>query len=160
MKSDDGDTYVLDEVDRGILFALQRDARRITHDEISEEVGVAASTVRNRIANLEGTGVIEGYTPRINYERAGFPLRVQFTCTAPASDRTGLAENVLDVGGIVNVREMLTSERNLFVEAVAIDTSNLAAITESLNDHGLTIHSSEIISNSYAQPFNYFEYHR
>ena len=55
---------------------------------------------------------------------------------------------------------MLTSERNLFIEAVAIDTSDLAAITEALNDRGLTIHDSEIISNSYSQPFSYFEYSR
>lgn len=152
------ETYALDAVDHGILFALQRDARNVTHEEIGEEVGVAPSTVRNRIARLEGAGVIEGYAPRLDYEHAGFPLRVQFTCTAPSSDRADLAAAVLDVDGVINVREMLTSERNLFVEAVTVDTTNLAGITEALNDRGLTIHESEIIANSYSRPFNYFEY--
>jgi DNA-binding Lrp family transcriptional regulator len=37
---------------------------------------VSASTVRNRIDRLEEAGVIEGYYPKINYERANFPLHV------------------------------------------------------------------------------------
>jgi DNA-binding Lrp family transcriptional regulator len=45
-------------------------------DEIAEEVDVSASTVRNRIDRLEEAGVIEGYYPKINYERANFPLHV------------------------------------------------------------------------------------
>ena len=57
----------LDDVDRGILYALQRDARNVT---IAEEVDVSASTVRNRIGRLEDIGVIEGYYPKINSERA------------------------------------------------------------------------------------------
>ncbi|UPV77100.1 winged helix-turn-helix transcriptional regulator (plasmid) [Halorussus limi] len=52
--------FALDEVDRGILFALQRDARNTTIDEIPSNVEVAASTVRNRISNLEEAGVIKG----------------------------------------------------------------------------------------------------
>ena len=37
----------LDEVDRGILFALQHDARNTTIAEIAEEVDASATTVRN-----------------------------------------------------------------------------------------------------------------
>lgn len=39
--------------------------------------------VRNRITALENAGVIKTYTPELDYERAGFSLRVQFICTAP-----------------------------------------------------------------------------
>lgn len=158
MDRESDESHALDAVDRGILFALQRDARNVTHEEIGKEVGVAPSTVRNRIARLEGAGVIEGYAPRLDYERAGFSLRIQFTCTAPSSDRAALAEGTLDVDGVINVREMLTSERNLFVEAIAVDTTDLAGIAEALSDRGLTVHESEIIASSHSQPFNYFGY--
>jgi len=57
----------LDEVDRGILFVLQQDARNTTIAEIADEVEVSSSTVRNRIDRLEDEGVIEGYYPKINY---------------------------------------------------------------------------------------------
>lgn len=50
--------YELDEVDRGILYLLQKDARHNTNKEIGDAVGVSPGTVRNRIENLEEAGVI------------------------------------------------------------------------------------------------------
>ena len=48
----------LDDVDRGILFLLQEDARNTTIAEIAAEVEVSNSTVRNRIERLEESRVI------------------------------------------------------------------------------------------------------
>ena len=148
----------LDEVDRGILYALQRDARNTTINEIADEVDVSASTVRNRIEQLEDDGIIEGYYPKINYEKAAFPLQVLFICSAPDDEREALAKEALDARGIVDVREMLTSTRNLFVEAVATDTKDLTSISNDLSALGFTIESSEILTNHYTRPWAHFEY--
>ncbi|WP_254523175.1 Lrp/AsnC family transcriptional regulator [Natrinema caseinilyticum] len=147
----------LDEVDRGVLYALQRDARNITIQEIADEVAVSASTVRNRIDKLEGSNVIEGYAPQINYERAGFPLKLLFVCTADPDSRSTAAREILEVGGVIDVNEMVTGERNLHVQAVATATNDLTRMTAQLNEYGITIHSSEIITNHYAQPWGHFE---
>lgn len=143
------DRLLLDEIDRGVLYMLQEDARTTTHDEISAAVGVSPSTVRNRIGQLEEAGIIEGYMPQIDYERAGFPLHVQFVCTVSASDRAQRAREALEINGVVSVREMLTGERNLVVEAVATGTHDLGAITEALNELEMTVHTSDIITSSY-----------
>lgn len=148
----------LDGVDEGVLFALQRDARNVTTQEIAENVGVSASTVRNRIENLEAAGVIEGYQPQLNYERAGFPLRVLFVCTIDPGSRETVAQSVLDVMGVTDVIEMITSEHNLYVQVVATSTRDLTRLTGELNEHGLQVHSSEIITNHYSQPWGHFEY--
>ena len=148
----------LDDVDRGILFLLQEDARNITIAEIAEQVNVAASTVRNRIENMEETGVIEGYYPKINYERANYPLHVLFVCSAPADEREQLAASILDQQGVVDVREMLTSKRNIYVEVVATDTRNLTEITNELASTGFSVESSEIITNHYTRPWAKFEF--
>lgn len=148
----------LDDVDRGILFLLQEDARNITIAEIAERVNVAASTVRNRIQDMEETGVIEGYFPKINYERANYPLHVLFVCSAPADEREELAANILDQNGVVDVREMLTSKRNIYVEVVATDTRDLTEITNSLTKMGFSVESSEIITNHYTRPWAEFEF--
>lgn len=58
----------LDELDRGILHCLQEDARNNSAADIAEKVGVTANTVRNRIQRLEEEGVIQKYTPIIDYE--------------------------------------------------------------------------------------------
>ena len=151
-------TVSLDDVDRGILFALQRDARNTTIAEIAEEVDVSASTVRNRIEDLEAKGVIEGYYPKINYEAANLPLRVLFVCSAPAEERKELAASALDVPGVIDVREMLTSTRNIYVDVVGVDTRDLTEITNELATMGFEIVSSEIVSNHYTRPWAEFEF--
>ncbi len=147
----------LDEVDRGILFLLQEDARNTTIAEIAASVDVSNSTVRNRIERLEETGIIEGYFPKINYERANYPLHVLFVCTAPTDKREELALNALDRSGVVDVREMLTSTRNIYIEVVATDTRNLAEITSDLTALGFSLESSEIVTNHYTRPWRKFE---
>jgi len=148
----------LDSVDRGILYALQRDARNTTIAEIAAEVDVSSSTVRNRIERLEDAGVIEGYYPKINYEKAAFPLHVLFICSAPAEERGRLASEALDSRGVVDVREMLTSTRNLYVEAVATDTGDLTSISNTLAALGFQVESSEIVTEHYTRPWAHFEY--
>ena len=153
-------TASLDEIDRGILYELQRDARNTTIAEIAEEVEVSASTVRNRIEDMEAQGVIEGYYPKTDYERANFPLHVLFVCSAPADEREELARTALDAHGVVDIREMLTSQRNIYIEVVAVDTRDLTEITNELASMGFEIVSSEIITNHYTRPWAEFEFER
>ena len=148
----------LDDVDRGILFMLQEDARNTTIAEIAEEVNVSASTVRNRIEEMEDSGVIEGYYPKIDYEKANYPLHVLFVCSAAAEERQKLAASALDHHGVVDVREMLTSRRNIHVEVVATDTRDLTAISNELDSMGFSVETSEILTNHYTRPWTEFEF--
>lgn len=70
----------LDKFDRAILRALQRNARA-SLQEISDEVGLTTSPCWTRIKRLEESGVIEGYTVKVNAEKVGRPeqLIVQLT---------------------------------------------------------------------------------
>lgn len=146
----------LDNVDRGILHELQLDARNRTAQEIADKVDVSASTVRNRIAELEADGIIEGYHPKIDYERANLPLQVLFVCSAPPTERSDMVDQLLDIRGVVDVRETLTGHRNLYVEAVGTDTSDTVRITDAMHGIGLSIESSEILRQHQVQPFNHF----
>lgn len=157
-ETDSEELYQLDDVDRGILHALQRDARNVTTADIAEQVPVSASTVRNRIQNLEESGVIDGYRPTLNYERAGYQLRVVFAATVPVEDRARLARKALRVRGVIDVRELLSGANNLYVEAVATSTQNLTQITQALSETGLSIQRSEIVTNHYTQPFGELEH--
>jgi DNA-binding Lrp family transcriptional regulator len=148
----------LDDVDRGILFALQQDARNTTIEEIATAVEVSASTVRNRIDKMEAAGIIKGYYPKIDYEAANFPLHVLFVCSAPADERAELGARALDTRGVVDVRELLTSTRNLYIEVVAIVTRDLTEITNDLSSQGVTVESSEIITNHTIRPWGEFQF--
>lgn len=146
----------LDGVDRGILYLLQRDARNTTAQEIADQVGVSASTVRNRIDALEEGGVIEGYFPAINYEAANFPLRVMFVVSASATKRSSFVDRLLGIRGVIAVREMITGHRNIHVEVIGTDTGDITRITDAIHELGVQIESSEIMKQSRTQPFDHF----
>ena len=146
----------LDNLDRRILHLLQLDARGASDTEIAAETDVTGTTVHNRIEQLEDAGIILGYNPEINYERAGYPMRVLFICSTDLSDRSEMAERALEVRGVVNVREMLSGEDNLHVEVVAETTSEVKQSTEQLDGLGLRIVSSNILAEERTQPWNHF----
>lgn len=146
----------LDDVDRGILYLLQLDARNTTSGEIADEVGVSASTIRNRIEGLEDDGVIEGYHPEIDYESANLPPRVVFVITAPPAERSDVVDQLMDDKGVVDVCEMLTGRRNVHVEVVGQSTRDVVRITDAIHDLGVEVESSEITKQRKVQPFNQF----
>jgi hypothetical protein len=59
---------------------------------------------------------------------------------------------------VVDVREMLISTRNLYIEVVATDTRDLAAITNELTGMNLEVVSSEIVTSHRVRPWREFEY--
>lgn len=149
----------LDETDQGILYLLQQDARRITTEEMGERVGVSASTVRNRIEQMESEGVIRGYYPDIDYDEAGLQLYVELICTAPNPERERLAERARDVSGVVSIREVLNGDENVQVDAVGTDADDVARINDELSALGLRVANTKIIKGTHIQPFNHFGQH-
>lgn len=146
----------LDEVDEGILEALQRDARNTTAAEIADSVGVTANTVRNRIERLEERGVITGYDPKIDFEEAGYQLSVSIRCTAPVPERTDLARAALEIDGVVSVRELMTGRKNLELTVVADENEAVTQVAMQVHELGLEIEDEELIKRDHSQPFAHF----
>jgi DNA-binding Lrp family transcriptional regulator len=146
----------IDETDRGILYMLQQDARNTTTAEMADAVGVAASTVRNRIENMEASGVLRGYSPDIDYEAAGLDLHIYFICSAPNPDRATMATAARGVDGVIGVCEVLNGEDNIQIEAVATDTSDMARLNDDLTDIGLDVLNSKIINEHHTEPLAHF----
>lgn len=149
-------TVELDEVDRGILHMLQRNARETTAAEMADAVGVSPSTVRNRIARLEEDGVIEGYVPTIDYERADYQHYMVLICHAPVGRRAEVADDVMEIEGVVGIREMLTGTANVHVEAVGADSDEADRITAQLTELDLEIRSIDLVKRARVRPFNHF----
>ena len=146
----------LDDVDRSILYLLQEDARESTAQEMADQVGVSASTIRNRIDQLEADGIIEGYHPEINYEAANLPLQVTFVVSVPPTEIADYSESLRGIQGVIDVREMLTGRRNIHVDVVGTTTAEITQITDSIHDLGAEIESSEMMRRRHVQPFNHF----
>ena len=63
----------MDGRDRKILALLERDAR-LSYADIGASVGLAASSVHDRVRKLERSGVVRGYRAEIDMEKAGYPI--------------------------------------------------------------------------------------
>lgn len=65
----------LDELDHRILAELQRDGR-LSHQDLSDRVGLSPSPCARRIRKLEADGYITGYSARIDEQKMGFGFSV------------------------------------------------------------------------------------
>lgn len=149
-------TDPLDELDFAILHRLQGDARHTTPIDMADDLPVTDTTVRNRIEKMEERGIIEGYVPQINYEKAGFPLRVAYICTAPVQRRQELATEALELRHVVQVEEMLSAYENLHILAVTNEAKELNQLTSEIDELGLTIENETLLRRLHLQPLNHF----
>ena len=147
----------LDEIDRAIIYALQEDARQNTNAAISERVSVSASTVGKRISRMEDEGIIKGYQPNVDYEGAGFPIQVLFICTAAITEREALIEETLGLDGVINVRELMTGERNVHILVVGSSNDDITQVAHKLDEMGYTVTDEILMREEYNQPSVHFE---
>ncbi|NKW91944.1 Lrp/AsnC family transcriptional regulator [Rhodobacteraceae bacterium R_SAG9] len=63
----------MDEIDRKIIRALSEDAR-MSVVQIADRVGLSATPCKRRLKHLQDSGLIAGYTLRIDRMTAGFGI--------------------------------------------------------------------------------------
>lgn len=146
----------LDSVDKHILYYLQQDARGTSSSDIASELGLSASTVRTRLNKLERSGIVRGYHIDIDYDLAGYPLYTKIICTAPIPERNRLANRAREIHGVTAVREIMTGERNVYVNAIGRDHDDLNRISEDIDALGLDIVDEQLIRDEYVCPYHGF----
>lgn len=152
-------TNELDEVDKEILHLIQEDARNNTNSDLAEIIGVSPSTISKRIKKLEDSGVVKGYTPNIEYDIAGFPLRVLFICSAPITERGEVVQDVLDIPGVVNAKELMTGEQNLHIEVVGKQNEDITQLAYEISELGIQIGEEVLVKNEFPKPASVFKHH-
>ncbi|AZL66864.1 MULTISPECIES: Lrp/AsnC family transcriptional regulator [Pseudomonas] len=64
----------MDKYDRMLLAALLEDGRA-TYAQLARQVNLSAPAVAERVAKLEASGVISGYTAKVDLEKIGLPIQ-------------------------------------------------------------------------------------
>ena len=149
-------SYDLDCVDRKVLHCLQENARSVSSESIGERAGVSASTVRNRIDRMREAGVIRGFHPEIDYDRAGYSLHYMFLCDVREGNREEIVEGVLsEVAGVVRVGELIDGRFDVSVEVVAATARDLDRADGELERLGLEVKRGQAFKSTRSQPFGH-----
>lgn len=126
------DSHDIDGFDLKLLVALQEDGR-LTNAELGDRIGLSASQCSRRRIRLEESGVIEGYSARLNAER----LDVGVMALIQVSLGTHSKENARKFQAFVNKVEQiqeayaLTGDFDYLLKVVA---PNLADLSKVIND--------------------------
>jgi DNA-binding Lrp family transcriptional regulator len=111
----------LDSVDLKILESLQEDSRQ-TYTAIGERLGLAHSTVYERIKRMEKHGVIKKYTAIIDAEKVGNKkVMALMTVYTDPKESERVAEKLCGFPKILDVYTSL-SEELLIIAKVAEET--------------------------------------
>lgn len=143
----------IDTVDEQILYYLSQEARHTSAPDIAANVDVSAPTVRNRIRRLEEEGVIRGYHADIEYQKVGGRLTNHYVCSTGNRDRKEMAQRVLDVPGVINVREIMSGKGDLRITVVGEDTDDLTRIAQGIISIGIEIDDEDLIHREYFRPY-------
>lgn len=115
----------LDVLDYKILEALQADARQ-TYTEIGKRLGIAHSTVYDRIKRLEKYGVIKQYTTVVDAESIGEKnVTAIMAIYADPKESEKVAKTLSDFQQILEVYMSLSEELQVIAKVVSKDPEAL-----------------------------------
>ena len=113
------DSFPLDAADVGILEALQTDARQ-TYVSIGRQLGIAHSTVYDRIRRMEQYGIIKKYTAIIDSERVGkWRITAMMTVFTNPKESERVAEKLCEAPQVLEVYSSLSEELQIIAKVVA-----------------------------------------
>lgn len=118
-------TVTLDATDLKILEALQKDARQ-TYTAIGKSLGMAHSTVYDRIKRMERQGIIKKYTTVIDAEKAGAKIITAImTVFTDPKESENVAKKLCLAPQILEVYTSLSEELLIIAKVIAENQERL-----------------------------------
>jgi len=120
-----GEAVVLDDLDLEILQVLEENSKR-TYTEIGRLLGVAHSTVYDRIRKMEKQGVIRKYTVILDLEKAGVKyITAVMTVFTDPKESENVAKRLSGLEQVLEVSTSLSEELLIIAKVVAEDQEKL-----------------------------------
>jgi DNA-binding Lrp family transcriptional regulator len=138
----------MDALDRKILRKLSGDARRPL-SRVAQELGVAQTTLHQRVRRMEEHGVITGSRLTIDWEQAGLP--VVALISIEVAERGSLQETADRLAEIPEVMSCfaITGEFDLLLVVRAKSSAHLGEILELLRNAGLGRSRTVVVLNTF-----------
>jgi Lrp/AsnC family transcriptional regulator, regulator for asnA, asnC and gidA len=115
----------LDDLDWKILQAIQENSKQ-TYSEVGRQLGVAHSTVYDRIRKLEKSGIIKKWTVDIDLEKLGLNhITALMTVYTDPKETENVAKKLSDAKEVLEVSLSLSEELLIMAKVIARDQDSL-----------------------------------
>jgi DNA-binding Lrp family transcriptional regulator len=139
-----------ENLDAELINALLGDGRASLRS-LAEELDVSVTTVSNHLRDLEDDGVIEGYTPRVNYDALGYDVTAILQLKVEGSALPEITDDLQKHKQMVSVYEV-TGEFDVIAVAKFADTDGMDdQIKELLTDADIRESNTSVVLNTVAE---------
>ena len=118
-------TLTLDSFDWKILAALKEDSKQ-TYAEIGQQLGVAHSTVYDRIQRMEEFGIIKKYSILVDNEKIGAKnITAIMTIYTDPKESENVALKLSEATEVLEVSTSISEELSIIAKVIAKDQEQL-----------------------------------
>jgi DNA-binding Lrp family transcriptional regulator len=136
-----------ENLDAKLINALLGDGRASLRS-LAEELDVSVTTVSNHLRDLEDEGVIEGYTPRVNYDALGYDVTAVIQLKVEGSALPEITERLKAQKQMISVYEV-TGDYDIIAIGKFTDTDGMNnQIKQLLTDADIRESNTSVVLNA------------
>ena len=136
-----------ENLDAKLINALLGDGRASLRS-LAEELDVSVTTVSNHLRDLEEEGVIEGYTPRVNYGALGYDVTAILQMKVEGSALPDITDRLQEQKQMVSVYEV-TGDYDVIAVGKFEDTAGMnEQIKTLLTDADIRESNTSVVLNA------------
>jgi len=136
-----------ENLDRKLVNALLGDGRASLRS-LAEDLDVSVTTVSNHLSDLEEQGIIQGYTPKIDYDKLGYDVTAILQLKVEGSELVDVTQSLAEHKQVVSVYE-ITGDHDIVAVGKFVDTDDMnAQIKDLLNDPAINESNTSVVLNA------------
>ena len=136
-----------ENLDRKLVNALLGDGRASLRS-LAEDLDVSVTTVSNHLSDLEEQGIIQGYTPKIDYDKLGYDVTAILQLKVEGSELVEVTQSLAEHKQGVSVYE-ITGDHDIVAVGKFVDTDDMnAQIKDLLNDPAIKESNTSVVLNA------------
>lgn len=126
----------LDDKAWKMLAALQRDGR-VSLTALAEQVGLSLPATSERLKRLEESGVIQGYSAKLNLAHLGYTVQAVIGITTPQPHKAAFIARLRELPQVLECLHV-TGQDSFLLRVIAKDMSGLEQLISQINHFGET----------------------
>jgi DNA-binding Lrp family transcriptional regulator len=139
-----------ENLDKELVNELLGDGRASLRS-LAEELDVSVTTVSNHLSDIEEENIIQGYTPIVDYDAAGYDVTAVMQLKAEGDALTAITETLQDHDQMMSVYEV-TGDYDIIAIGKFKDTDDMNdQIKALITDPDITQSNTSIVLESVAE---------